>query len=144
MSDPTTKKAVIIDSVLDFEIVGAGAKITTNSADQLLKYVKDHGLDVEMIMETHAHADHLTAAQYLKKQLGGKPKVAIGEKITLVQEVFAKKLNMNIKCDGSQFDKLIKEGEEWKLGNISCKSIATPGHTPACSTYVMGDSAFCG
>jgi glyoxylase-like metal-dependent hydrolase (beta-lactamase superfamily II) len=144
VSDPTTKKAVIIDSVLDFEIVGAGAKITTNSADQLLKYVKDHGLDVEMIMETHAHADHLTAAQYLKKQLGGKPKVAIGEKITLVQEVFAKKLNMNIKCDGSQFDKLIKEGEEWKLGNISCKSIATPGHTPACSTYVMGDSAFCG
>ncbi len=140
--DPATKKCAIIDSVLDYD--PASGRTTTKSADEIIAYVKDNGLTVEWILETHVHADHLTAAPYLKENLGGK--TAIGDKIDVVQGVFAKVFNAEsaFKRDGSQFDKLFADGETFKVGEIDAHVIHTPGHTPACSTIIIGDAGFVG
>ncbi len=142
VSDPATNKAAIIDSVLDFD--PASGTTTTKSADEIIAYVRDNKLEVEWILETHVHADHLTAAPYLKDKLGGK--TAIGDKIDVVQGVFAKVFNAEsaFKRDGSQFDKLFADGETFKVGDIDAHVIHTPGHTPACSTIIIGDAGFVG
>ncbi|KAI9206096.1 beta-lactamase-like protein [Polychytrium aggregatum] len=144
VSDPATKKTAIIDSVLDFDPIQA--IVSTTSADNLLQHIQSNGLIVEWILETHCHADHLTAAQYLKKKLDGKPKVAIGKNITVVQETFSKILNFpeSFPKDGRQWDVLFEDGQEWTLGNLKCKIIPTRGHTPADISYLIGNSLFCG
>ncbi|MFC2952247.1 MBL fold metallo-hydrolase [Marinicaulis aureus] len=140
--DPSTKKCALIDSVLDYD--PASGRTTTKSADEIIAYVKDNDLTVEWILETHVHADHLTAAPYLKEQLGGK--TAIGDKIDVVQSTFAKVFNAEnaFKRDGSQFDKLFADGESFNVGEIGAHVIHTPGHTPACSTIIIGDAGFVG
>ncbi|MFN8832343.1 MAG: MBL fold metallo-hydrolase [Alphaproteobacteria bacterium] len=141
VSDENTKKCAIIDSVLNFDIYSASTY--TKSADAVIEYVKSHSLTVEWVLDTHAHADHLTAAHYIKSQLGGK--TAIGEKIVSVIKTWSEIFNLNdVPLDGSQFDHLLKEGEKFYIGEIEVVVMHTPGHTPACSTYVMGDCAFVG
>jgi glyoxylase-like metal-dependent hydrolase (beta-lactamase superfamily II) len=141
-ADPETKTCALLDSVLDYE--PNAAHTNTESADKLIEYVKDNGLTVEWLLETHVHADHLSAAPYLKEKVGGK--MAIGENITTVQNVFGKIFNAGTEFqrDGSQFDLLLKEGDTFSVGNIPARAIHTPGHTPACMTYVIGDAAFVG
>ena len=140
--DPQTKKAAIIDSVLGFD--AASGRTNYDSANRIIEFIKQNGLDVEWLMETHAHADHLSAAPYLQEKLGGK--LAIGRDIITVQEVFGKVFNegTEFQRDGSQFDVLLEEGQPFKLGSIDAKVLHTPGHTPACMTYVIGDAAFVG
>ncbi len=140
--DPETKVAAVVDSVLDYD--HKAGRTSTGTADALIAFVREQGLTVDWILETHAHADHLTAAPYLKETLGGK--IAIGDHITVVQEVFKGVFNAEdgFATDGSQFDHLFKDGETFKLGNIDAHVIHTPGHTPACLTYVIGDAAFVG
>lgn len=142
MVDEKTLQIAIIDSVLDYE--PNSGRISTNSADRLIEVIQKKGWKVQWIMETHAHADHLSAAHYLQNKLGGQ--IAIGEKITLVQEAFGKVFNLDSEFhrDGSQFDKLLKDGESFMLGSIEAKAIYTPGHTPACMTYLIGDTGFVG
>jgi len=142
VSDPETKKAAIIDSVLDYD--PKSGRTTKDSADSILAHVREAGLDVEWILETHVHADHLSAAPYLKEQLGAT--LAIGSNIKTVQDVFGKVFNAGTEFqrDGSQFDHLFVDGEQFAVGSIQAKAIHTPGHTPACMTYVIGDAAFVG
>ncbi len=142
VSDPETKACAIIDSVLNY--APNSGRTTTDSADEIIKYVQDNSLKVEWILETHVHADHLTAAPYLKQKLGGKS--AIGNHITDVQAIFGKVFNAGTEfaIDGSQFDHLFADGDTFKVGNIEAKAIHTPGHTPACMTYVIGDAGFVG
>ena len=142
VTDPDTKKCAIVDSVLDY--APNSGRTSTKSADEIIKYVTDNGLDVEWILETHVHADHLSAAPYLKAKLGGK--TAIGSHVTNVQEIFSGVFNAGPEFakDGSQFDHLIEDGDGFKIGNIEAKAIHTPGHTPACMTYVIGDAGFVG
>jgi glyoxylase-like metal-dependent hydrolase (beta-lactamase superfamily II) len=132
----------IIDSVLDYD--HKSGRTRTVSADKVIDYVKTHKLVVEWILETHAHADHLSAAPYLKKQLGGK--VAIGNQITRVQEVFKGVFNLEpeFKADGSQFDHLLADDEEIRVGSLTGKVLYVPGHTPACVAYQFGDAVFVG
>jgi len=139
---PETKACAIIDSVLDYD--HASGRTDRRSADAIIAAVKDRGLTVEWIIETHAHADHLSAAPYLQERLGGK--LAIGQNISVVQNVFGKVFNAGTEFqrDGSQFDHLFTDGETYSIGNLSCRSLATPGHTPACMTHVIGDAAFVG
>jgi len=140
--DPATKRAAIIDSVLDFD--NAAGRTSTASADAVIAYVKSEGLTVDWILETHAHADHLSAAPYLKKALGGK--LGIGANIKTVQKVFGEIFNAEpeFRRDGSQFDALFEDGATFKIGEIEARVLWTPGHTPACLTYVIGDAAFVG
>jgi glyoxylase-like metal-dependent hydrolase (beta-lactamase superfamily II) len=140
--DPATNKAAIVDSVLDFD--PAAGRTDTGSADTIIKYVKDNGLDVEWLLETHAHADHLSAAPYLQEKLGGK--IAIGEHITTVQEVFGKLFNAGSKFqrDGSDFDALWKDGDRFQIGELDVTVLHVPGHTPACVAYIIGDAVFVG
>ena len=140
--DPQTKSAAIIDSVLDFD--NASGRTATASADAVIEFVKANGLHTDWILETHVHADHLSAAPYLKKTLGGK--IAIGSKIPVVQETFAKIFNAEPEFarDGRQFDALFDDGATFRLGTIEARVIHTPGHTPACVTYLIGDAAFVG
>ncbi len=140
--DESTGKAAIIDSVMDYE--PNSAKISFESADRLIQFVQENAWEVQWIIETHAHADHLSAAPYIQEKLGGI--LAIGEHITIVQEVFGKVFNLgtDFERDASQFDKLFKDGETFKLGSIDAHVIYTPGHTPADMTYVIGDAAFVG
>lgn len=142
VSDETTQKCAILDSVLDYDM-NAG-KTSTISADKVIAYVKENKLNVEWILETHAHADHLTASHYLKEKLGGK--IGIGEHIKDVLEFWVPLFNTahDTPLDGSQFDHLFKDGEDFKIGSIEVKVMHTPGHTPACLTYMMGDAAFVG
>lgn len=142
VADPTTKKAAIVDSVLDFD--PASGRTSRNSADAIIDFVKKEGLEIEWILETHVHADHLSAAPYLKEKLGGK--IAIGSNITVVQETFGKIFNAGTEFerDGGQFDALMRDGDAFHLGSIPSRAIHTPGHTPACMTYVIGDAAFIG
>lgn len=142
VADETTKRCAIIDSVLNYE--PHGATISFESADALIEQVRESGYTVEWVLETHVHADHLSAAPYLKDRLGGK--VAIGERILEVQEVFGKVFNegTEFERDGSQFDRLFKDGDEFSVGNIPARVIYTPGHTPADITYVIGDAVFPG
>ena len=132
----------IIDSVLDYD--PKSGRTRTTSADKVVAYVQENQLRVEWILETHAHADHITAAPYLKQKLGGK--VAIGHQITAVQKVFKGVFNLEpeFKQDGSQFDALLKDDEEFTIGNLRAKVLAVPGHTPACVAYQVGDAVFVG
>lgn len=142
VSDPATKACAIIDSVLDYD--AASASTSTTHADQIIAYVKAQGLTVEWILETHVHADHLTAAQYLKATLGGK--IAMSQKISMVQETFAAIYHLDIKQWNAQqlFDYLFEDDEKFQIGSIEAYNIPTPGHTPACLSYVIGDAVFVG
>ncbi len=142
VSDPNGNKCAIIDSVLDFD--QASGRTDTKSADTLIAYVRDKGLEVDWILESHVHADHLSAAPYLQDTLGGK--IGIGDQITTVQDVFGKVFNEGTKFqrDGSQFDALFKEGDAIHIGQMRCDILHTPGHTPACMTFVIDGAAFVG
>jgi glyoxylase-like metal-dependent hydrolase (beta-lactamase superfamily II) len=142
VADPETRHAAIVDSVLDFDV--KAGRTRTRSADDLIAYVKGQRLTVDWLLETHAHADHLSAAPYLKEKLGGR--IAIGEHIKTVQQTFKKVFNAEpgFATDGRQFDHLFKDGETFRIGNLEGVVMHTPGHTPACLTYVIGDSAFVG
>ena len=143
VQDEATKKAMIVDSVLNYD--PKSGRTTTTSADEVIGYVEQNGLIVEWIVETHVHADHLSAAPYLKKSLGGK--TAIGNYIGVIQETFKSIFNAEseFKTDGSQFDMQFKEGDTFALGNLTVSVMHTPGHTPACSTYIVdGEHAFVG
>jgi len=140
--DPDSQACAILDSVLDFDY--ASGRTDVRSADEIIQYVRDNHLTVEWIMETHVHADHLSAAPYLHEHLGGK--TGIGAKIVDVQEIFGKAFNAGTEFarDGSQFDQLFEEGDTFAIGNLEGRVLHTPGHTPACLTYVIGDAAFVG
>ena len=133
---------IIIDSVLSYD--PKSGRTHTKLADEVIRFVGENNLKTEWILETHAHADHITAAPYLKSKLGGK--VAIGDHISAVQGVFKDIFNLEktFPTDGSQFDYLLKDGEEIHFGNLSLKSIFVPGHTPACMAYQVGDAVFVG
>lgn len=139
--DPATKQAAIIDPVLDF--TPRNGRTATRSADLLLDYVAAEGLKLAWLLETHAHADHLSAAHYLKERTGAP--IVIGGQITKVQEVFAALFEADdVTPDGSQFDRLVREGDELPLGELAIRVIHTPGHTPACVSYLIGDAVFVG
>jgi len=142
VQDPSSRACAILDSVLDFDY--AAGRTDVRSADEIIAFVRDHGLEVEWILETHVHADHLSAAPYLHEALGGK--TGIGAKITVVQDVFGKAFNAGTEFarDGSQFDRLFEEGDTFTIGSLEGRVLHTPGHTPACLTYVIGDAAFVG
>ena len=140
--DPQSNKVAIIDSVLDFDY--AAGRLQTHSADLIIDFVKQHQLEVEWILETHAHADHLSAAIYLQRALGGK--IAIGEHIREVQEVFGEIFgdeDLGLK-DGSTFDHLFTDGDHFMIGDLEAEVLYTPGHTPACVSYLIGDALFVG
>ncbi|WP_417228282.1 MBL fold metallo-hydrolase [Amphritea sp.] len=140
--DPDSHACAIIDSVLDFDYASGCTDV--RSADEIIAYVRDNDLSVEWILETHVHADHLSAAPYLHQALGGK--TGIGAMITLVQDTFGKAFNAGTEFarDGSQFDHLFEEGDGFRIGQLEGYVLHTPGHTPACLTYVIGDAAFVG
>lgn len=142
VQDPSSNACAIIDSVMDIDY--AAGRISYESADELIKYVQDNGLKVEWLIETHAHADHLSAAPYIQGKLGGK--LGIGENIRIVQDVFGKIFNegTEFQRDGSQFDRLFKDGDTYTVGKMTAFAMLTPGHTPACMTHVIGDAAFVG
>lgn len=142
VSDPSTQRCAIIDSVLDYD--PASGRTSHSSADRLIDYVKTHRLQVDWLLETHVHADHLSAAPCLKRELGGQ--LAIGEHITTVQNTFGKLFNAGSEfaTDGRQFDRLFKDGDTFVIGSLQARAIHTPGHTPACMTYVIGDAGFVG
>ncbi|MCL9981518.1 MAG: MBL fold metallo-hydrolase [Erythrobacter sp.] len=140
--DPVTREAAVIDSVLDFD--PSSGRTATASADAVIAYVTSHNLKVIWLLETHAHADHFSAAPYLQQQLGGR--IAIGEHITAVQAVFGKLFNAGTEFahDGSQFDVLFKDGDTFTIGNLPVTVMHVPGHTPACIAYVVGEAVFVG
>ena len=140
--DPATRTAAIIDSVLDFD--PAAGRIFHASADEIIAYVKAEGLRVAWVLETHAHADHLSAAPYLKAALGGQ--LAIGREIIHVQNVFGKIFNVGAEFarDGSEFDRLFEDGDRFSIGDIEAIALHVPGHTPADLAYVIGDAVFTG
>ena len=142
VKDPSSKKCAIIDSVLDFNV--ASGSIETNFADKLVDKVNQNELIVDWVIETHVHADHLSAAPYLAKKLSAK--IGIGSNINIVQKVFGKIFNAGteFQMDGSQFDCLFSDNDQFQIGNMLVDVMHTPGHTPACVTYVIGDSAFIG
>jgi glyoxylase-like metal-dependent hydrolase (beta-lactamase superfamily II) len=142
VTDPDTKKCAIIDSLLDYD--AASGRTHTASADQLIANVRERGLECEWVIDTHLHADHLTAAPYIRSQIGGK--TAIGDQISAVQKVFGSIFNaeQSFHTDGSQFDHLFSDGESYSVGNIEAKAIHTPGHTPACMSHLIGDALFVG
>ena len=140
--DPKTGEAVIIDSVLDFD--AASGRTSNGSADRMIEYVTSNNLKVTWLIETHAHADHISAAPYLQERLGGK--LAIGCDIIRVQEVFGKLFNAgtDFERDGSQFDKLFEDGETFRIGELEGIALHVPGHTPADMAFIIGDAAFVG
>ncbi|MCE2510301.1 MAG: MBL fold metallo-hydrolase [Alphaproteobacteria bacterium] len=142
VTDPKTKKAAIIDPVLDYN--PRSGRVATASADAMLGYIDEKSLEIVWILDTHVHADHLSAVAYLKEKLG--VPVGIGANVTKVQAHFKKVYNVDtgFKADGSQFDRLLKDGETFKLGELEGRVLYTPGHTEACVTYVIGDAAFVG
>jgi glyoxylase-like metal-dependent hydrolase (beta-lactamase superfamily II) len=142
VADPETRACAVIDSVLDLDY--ASGRISHASADAIVAFVEAQGLSVERLIETHVHADHLSAAPYLRDRLGGE--IGIGEAITRVQETFATVFGEGptFRRDGSQFDRLYRDGERYRIGALEAVALATPGHTPACMTHVIGDAAFVG
>ncbi|HTN32804.1 MAG TPA: MBL fold metallo-hydrolase [Marinobacter sp.] len=142
IKDPKSQACVILDSVLDFD--PASGRTSTDSADEIVDYVREHNLKVEWVLETHVHADHLSAAHYLHDQLGGK--TGIGSHIQEAQEFFGEVFNAGSEFarDGSQFDRLFEDGDRFLIGGMECHVLHTPGHTPACLTYLIGDAAFVG
>ena len=139
LADPATQKAAIIDSVQDYD--PQGARTSFKSADAVIAYVKAEGLSIEWILETHIHADHLTAAAYLKEKLGGKIAMGEGVKQVLTHWVPFFGTEADTPTDGSQFDRLFKDGESLTIGSLNVRVIATPGHTPACVVYVVNEEA---
>ena len=142
VKDPASIKVAVIDSVLDFDY--ASGRTDTRSADAIIAHIREHGLEVDWLLETHVHADHLSAAPYIQEELGGR--IGIGDKITVVQETFGKIFNEGTRFqrDGSQFDRLFGEGDTFEIGGLAARVMHTPGHTPACLTYLIGDAAFVG
>lgn len=140
--DPSSDACAIIDSVLAFDY--SSGRTDTRAADELIAHIREAGLQVQWILETHAHADHLSAAPYLQEQLGGK--IGIGEHIIKVQQIFGKVFNAGTEFarDGSQFDALFADGDTFSIGNLGVKVLHTPGHTPACLSYLIGDAVFVG
>ncbi|MCA3449000.1 MAG: MBL fold metallo-hydrolase [Rhodobacter sp.] len=140
--DPASTACAVIDSVLDFDY--ASGRTGTQSADAVIADVTARGLRVEWVLETHVHADHLSAAPYVQQRVGGR--IGIGEKITVVQDTFGKVFNegTEFQRDGSQFDRLFRDGDSFSVGGLTARVMHTPGHTPACLTYVIGDAAFVG
>lgn len=140
--DPDSTACAILDSVMDFDY--ASGATGWQSADRIIEFIQREGLEVEWILETHVHADHLTAAPYLQERLGGK--TGIGAKISQVQSIFGDLFNSGDEFarDGSQFDRLFEEGDTFSIGGLQARVLHTPGHTPACLTYVIGDAAFVG
>ncbi|HEX5305470.1 MAG TPA: MBL fold metallo-hydrolase [Dyella sp.] len=142
VSDPATQRAAVLDSVLDYD--AASGRTRRDSADAIVAWVREHGLTVDWVIDTHVHADHLSAAPYIQQQLGGR--LGIGEHIRTVQDTFGKLFNAGTEFarDGSQFDHLFADGETYRVGGIEAMAMHTPGHTPACMTHVIGDAAFVG
>ncbi len=142
VKDPTSNACAIIDSVMDIDY--AAGRITFEHADALIQQVKTQGLKLEWIIETHVHADHLSAAPYIQSKLGGK--IGVGSKITVVQDVFGKVFNegTEFQRDGSQFDALFEDADTYMIGNMQAFAMYTPGHTPACMVHVIGNAAFVG
>ena len=142
VKDPASQHCAIVDSVMDIDY--AAGRITYDHADQIIAYVREKGLTVDWLIETHVHADHLSAAPYIQRHLGGK--IGIGRNITVVQDTFGKIFNegTEFQRDGSQFDRLFQDGDSYQVGQMTCHAMHTPGHTPACMTHIMGDAAFVG
>ena len=142
VQDPASSACAVVDSVMDIDY--AAGRITHESADRIIAYIRAQNLSLEWIIETHVHADHLSAAPYIQDQLGGK--IGIGDQITVVQDVFGKVFNegTEFQRDGSQFDRLFVDGDTYTVGGMTCFTLHTPGHTPACMVHVMGDAAFVG
>ena len=142
VKDPSSNACAIIDSVMDIDYFAG--RITYDHADQLIAFVQDQGLDLQWIIETHVHADHLSAAPYIQEKIGGK--IGIGSKIMMVQETFGKIFNegTEFQRDGSQFDALFEDGDTYEIGNMQAFAMYTPGHTPACMVHVMGNASFVG
>ena len=142
VKDPATKACAIVDSVMDIDY--AAGRITYEHADALIARVEERGLRLDWIIETHVHADHLSAAPYIQERLGGK--IGVGSKICIVQDTFGKIFNegTEFQRDGSQFDALFEEGDTYMVGEMACFAMYTPGHTPACMVHVMGNAAFVG
>ena len=140
--EPEGRACAVVDSVLDFDY--ASGRTDTRSADAVIAFIRAEGLDLQWILETHVHADHLSAAPYIQERLGGR--IGIGEKIKVVQDTFGKIFNegTEFQRDGSQFDRLFTEGDSFHIGQMRGDVLHTPGHTPACLTYVIGDAAFVG
>ena len=142
VKDPASNSCAIVDSVMDIDY--AAGRITFEHADELIRQIEERGLKLEWIIETHVHADHLSAAPYIQERLGGK--IGVGSKITVVQDVFGKVFNegTEFQRDGSQFDALFEDGDTYRIGEMECFTMYTPGHTPACMVHVMGNAAFVG
>lgn len=142
VKDPASNACAVIDSVMDIDY--AAGRITFGGADRIVAHIRNKGWELEWLIETHVHADHLSAGPYIQKELGGK--LAIGENITVVQETFGKIFNegTGFQRDGSQFDRLFNDGDSYRIGTMDVRVLHTPGHTPACMTHVVGDAAFVG
>lgn len=142
VKDPSSDACAVIDSVMDIDY--AAGRISYEHADEIIAHIKAKGLKLEWLIETHVHADHLSAAPYIQRELGGK--IGIGSQITVVQDVFGKVFNegTEFQRDGSQFDALFEDGDTYKIGNMEAVAIHTPGHTPACMVHVMGNAGFVG
>ena len=142
VSDPDSRQCALIDPVLDYD--PAAGRTSHQNADRLVAYVREQGLTVQWILETHVHADHMSAGHYLKEQLGGQ--LGIGDQIPVIQQTFGKLFNVEpeFATDGRQFDHQFHDGETFRVGNVEARAIHTPGHTPACMTYLIGDAAFVG
>jgi glyoxylase-like metal-dependent hydrolase (beta-lactamase superfamily II) len=142
VKDPGSAACAVVDSVLDYD--AAAGRTDTRSADAIIAHVRKHGLTVEWLLETHVHADHLSAAPYIQREVGGR--IGIGENITVVQDVFGKIFNAGTEFqrDGRQFDRLFREQDRFEIGAQPVHVLHTPGHTPACLTYVIGEAAFVG
>jgi len=140
--DPKSNACAVVDSVMDIDY--AAGRITFDHADQIIADIKKRGLELEWLIETHVHADHLSAAPYIQERLGGK--IGIGSNITIVQDTFGKVFNegTEFERDGSQFDRLFGDGDTYRIGAMQAFAMHTPGHTPACMTHVVGDAAFVG
>ncbi len=142
VKDPDSKKSAVIDSVLDFD--HSSGRTSTHNADKIISFIEKNKLDLEWIIETHVHADHLSGAPYIQEKIGGK--IGIGEHICTVQNVFGKIFNegTEFQRDGSQFDKLFKDGDKYTIGSLNARVMHTPGHTPACMVHIIENSAFVG
>ncbi len=142
VKDPASHSCAIVDSVMDIDY--AAGRITFEHADNMIRQIEEQGLKLEWIIETHVHADHLSAAPYIQEKLGGK--IGVGSNITVVQDVFGKFFNegTEFQRDGSQFDALFQDGDTYTVGEMQCFAMYTPGHTPACMVHVMGDASFVG
>ena len=142
VKDPGSAACAVVDSVMDFDY--ASGRISYAHADAIIAHIRARGWHLEWLLETHVHADHLSAAPYIQQHLGGK--LGIGENITVVQDTFGKVFNegTEFRRDGSQFDRLFKDGDSYMIGTMAGHVLHTPGHTPACTTHVIGDAAFVG